>query len=463
MPRQTSFCFRPLHAAAVCVVALFFAGMAAGADADGAAGQSVSFSRDIAPILRAKCVACHNAEKSKGGYRLHTFADLAKPGDSGDVPVVSGKPARSKLHQVLITADADERMPQKDDPLPPVQIALMARWIEQGARFDGADPKAGLDSLVARVPHREPPAVYPRPVPVLALAFTPDGRELVASGYHEVTFWNPADGRLTRRVPQLPQQIQAITFSPASNVLAVCGGTPGVSGEVTLVDSQDPKRHRVLATGGDFFLCLAFSPDGRHLLAGGADNVIRVFEVASGRELKRLEIHADWVLGLAFAPDGKHFSSASRDKTARLFSTAGWELEETYDAHAQPVFAVAFARGGKRALSAARDHEIHAWTLTDAKKVFEIGGAGADVTRLACADDILFSVSANRVVRQHRVLDKQAELVRAYPAAADVIHALALDAASRRLATGSHDGTVRVFDVEKGALLREFVAAPAGR
>ncbi len=428
--------------------------------ADDASTAAVSFNRDIAPILRAKCVTCHNAEKSKGGYRLHTFGNLAKAGDSGDAPIVPGKPASSKLHQVLVTTDADERMPQKDDALPPAQIALFARWIEQGAKFDGADPKAGLDTLVVRAPHREPPAVYPRPVPVLALAFTPDGQELVASGYHEVTFWKPTDGRLTRRVSQLPQQIQAIAFSPISNVVAVCGGTPGVSGEVTLVDRRDPKRHHVLATGGDFFLCLAFSPDGRHLLAGGADNVIRVFDVATGRELKRLEIHADWVLGLAFAPDGKHFASASRDKTARLFSTASWELEETYDAHAQPVFAVAFARGGKRVLSGARDREIHAWAPADAKKVFEIGGSGADVTRLLCANDTLFSVSADGSVRQHRVVDKQAELIRAYPGAKDVVHALAFDAGMKRLAVGSHDGSVRVFDAEKGALLREFVAAP---
>lgn len=458
MPRQTSNSLLACHAAAVWC-ALWLAGIGLRA-ADGQTGAGASFSRDIAPILRAKCVTCHNAEKGKGGYRLHTYHDLLKPGESKEPPVVPGQPARSKLHALLVATDPDDRMPQKDDPLPPAQVALIDRWIAEGATFDGSDPKAVLESFAVRPPHPEPPAVYLRPVPLLALAFTPDGREIAASGYHEVTFWNVTNGSLVRRVRQLPQQIQAIAFSPVSNVVAICGGTPGLAGEVTLVDPAGVTPHRVLASAGDVVLCLAFSPDGRFLLAGGADNVIRVLEMSSGRELRRLEVHADWLLGLAFAPDGKQFASASRDKTARLFSAGNWELEETYDGHAQPVFTVAFARDGKRVLSGARDQEIHAWTPKDAKKVFEIDGFGSDVTRLLCVNDTLFSVSADRVVRQHRVEEKKAGLVRAYPAAADTVHAVAFDAASRRLATGGHDGMVRLYDSEQGGLTLEFTAAP---
>ena len=210
----------------VACIAAFLSTIALGA-AEAEGKVDVSFSRDIAPILRAKCVTCHNAEKAKGGYRLHSFAELMKAGESGDLPVAASVPARSKLHQVLVATDPDDRMPQKDDPLPPAQVALFARWIEQGAKFDGSDAKASLESLAVRKPHPEPPAAYKRPLPILALAFTPDGRELTASGYHEMTFWNVTNGSLARRIKQLPQQIQAIAFSPVSNVVAVCGGTPG--------------------------------------------------------------------------------------------------------------------------------------------------------------------------------------------------------------------------------------------
>ena len=456
MLRQTSF--SPIVVAAS--FALVFASLLTAADTSNA---PVSFRRDIAPILQAKCVTCHNAEKSKGGYRLHTFAELMKPGDSKELPVVARSTTKSKLHQLLVSKDSDDRMPQKDDPLPAAQVGLIARWIEQGATFDDPEPNAPLSSLAPPQTHPAAPEKYLRPVPLLALGFTPDGTALIAGGYHEITMWNVTNGALLRRVGNLPQQIHSLALSPSSNLLAVCGGTAGRYGEVLLLNPDSGSILRSLATASDVFLCLAFSPDGRQLLAGGADNSIRVFDTASGRELRRVEQHADWVMSLAFASDGKHFASASRDKTARLFSTASAELEETYDGHGQPVFAVSFSRNGKRVLSGARDREIHAWSTNDAKKVFELGGFGGDVLRLLTHEDQLFSVAADRIVRQHRIAEKGGELLRAFPASRDSVYSLAFHAATGRLASGGHDATVRIHDIESGKLLVEFIAAPGWR
>ncbi len=457
MPRQTSFSPIVVAASFALVFTNVFTATAETSNAP------VSFRRDVAPILQAKCLTCHNAEKSKGGYRLHTFAELMKAGDSKEAPVAAGSATKSKLHQLLIAKDADDRMPQKDDPLPADQVRLIARWIEQGAVFDGPDPNVLLASLAPPPKNPDAPQVYRRPVPVLALAFSAAGSEIIAGGYHEITLWNATNGALLRRIGNLPQQIHALAFSPSSNLLAVCGGTAGRSGEVLLLDPDSGKARRTLAISPDFFLCLAFSPDGGQLLTGGADNSIRVFDTAGGRELRRVEQHADWVMSLAFAPDGRHFASASRDKTARLFSTASAELEETYDGHGQPVFAVGFSRNGKRVLSGARDREIHAWSTNDAKKVFEMGGFGGDVLRLITHEDQIFSVAADRIVRQHRIAEKGGELVRAFPAPQDSVYSLALHAATGRLASGGHDGTVRIHDIESGKLLVEFIAVPGWR
>ena len=422
--------------------------------------DAVSFSKDIAPLLQAKCVTCHNAEKAKGGYRLHTFAELLKPGESKDAPVVPGDPAKSKLHQLLVSTDPDDRMPQKDDPLPPAQVQLIARWITQGARFDGSDPKALLSALSAPARHPDAPVRYARPVPILALAYHPDGAELAASGYHEVTIWNSTNGTLRRRIANAPQQIQSLAYTPDGKLLALCGGNPGRSGEIKLVHPHTGATLRTLATANDLFLTLAFSPDGQRLLAGGADNTIRLFEVATGKELYRLEQHADWVMSLAFAPDGKHFASASRDKTARYFEAKSGELEETYDGHGAPVFAVAFSADGKSVLSAGRDREIHAWSTKDARKLFEARGFEGDILRLIAQGEHLFSASADRHVRQHRLLEKKAELVRTYTGHRDTIYALAYHDGTKRLASGSYDGEVRVWDTGTSNTLLHFIAAP---
>ena len=154
---------------------LLLAGLAAGplAGTLSAASAGVSFTKDIAPILAKKCVTCHGPEKAKGNYQLHNFEMLLKPGASKATAVIPGQPAKSELFRLLVTSDADDRMPQKDDPLPKAQIALVEKWIQQGAKFDGPDAKAHLAALIPRVPYPNPPASYPQPVPVAAGWFYP--------------------------------------------------------------------------------------------------------------------------------------------------------------------------------------------------------------------------------------------------------------------------------------------------
>jgi hypothetical protein len=452
MPRQIR-----ISGAAVLRLALLAALPAHGADSGTAA--AVSFSKDIAPILQQKCVTCHDPKKAKGGYQLNTFAALLKPGKSGEPPFKASDPAGSHLFQLLIATDEDDRMPQKDDPLPAPQIALIERWIKDGARFDGPDPGATLASLFAPAVQPDPPVRYRRPVPILALAFSPDGGKLAASGYHEVTVWNPTNGTLVHRINNIARQTQALAYSPDGSMLAVGGGTPGRLGELKLVNSTTDSEARTLGVTTDCLLALNFSPDGKRIVAGGADNAIRLYDVATGREERHIEQHADWIIGLAFSPDGAHFASASRDKTARLFETKTGELEETYDGHSQPVFGIAFSHDGKRIFSAGRDREVHAWNIKDAKKVFEFGGAGGEVLRILVADEQLFSCAAD-TVRQHKLAGKKAELVRTYAGHRDVVYALAHHAPTKRLASGSFDGEVRLWDAESGISITNFIAAP---
>src|SRR5438552_5699348 len=85
--------------------------------------ELVSFKLDIAPVLNRKCVTCHGSEKSKSKYRLDSFERLMTPGESKELPITPGDPSHSKLYQLITATDPDDRMPQKDDPLPEAQIA----------------------------------------------------------------------------------------------------------------------------------------------------------------------------------------------------------------------------------------------------------------------------------------------------------------------------------------------------
>ena len=100
-----------------------------------AAGKAIVFKDVVLPILEAKCVSCHGAEKAKGKLRMHTFADAMKGGGDGPTTIVAGKPDDSlALVRIALPNDDDEHMPPSDETqLTKAEIALLKWWIAEGA------------------------------------------------------------------------------------------------------------------------------------------------------------------------------------------------------------------------------------------------------------------------------------------------------------------------------------------
>ncbi len=426
--------------------------------APAAAPAPVSFVKDVAPILVAKCQACHAAADPKGDYQLTTFELLMKPGASSAAAVTPGKADDSELLRLISSTDKDERMPKDGDPLAAEQVALVKRWIEEGAKFDGPDPKAVLGSIVPRLPHPDPPEAYRVPVPVTALAFRPDGQELAVSGYREITIWNPATGALVRRIKNVPQRTLGLAYSPDGKLLAAAGGTPGQSGEVTLYDPAQGTVVRQLGAMSDVDWGVAFNPAGNRLAACGADRSIRFYDVASGKEERVIEDHADWVMAVAWNHDGTRLASASRDKTSKLFDATTGESLVTYPGHGEQVFGVAFTADGSQVLSTGRDKKVHVWKTADAAKAAEIGGFGQEVYDIVVEAGQIFCSSADKTARQFEAGERKH--VRNYEGHTDWVYSLSYNDATKRLATGSFDGEVRVWNTADGALVTAFKAAP---
>jgi WD40 repeat protein len=264
----------------------------------------VSFSRDVAPILVRRCLGCHDNKKTEGRYALHTFERFMKPGESEELAVVPGNPDKSYLFQKLVESDADLRMPQEDSALATEQIATIRQWIKDGARFDGSDPASHLSTLLPARVHPKAPAVYRVPIPIFALKFSPDGKSLVTGGWHELLVRDTDTGKLLRRIPGMPQRVQKISISPNQQTVAVCGGAPGEYGEIRLIPAaalfgidKDVSDSSVttLPAWEDVILDAQLTPDGRRLVAGGADNSVRCYDIASGTEVWQTRQHADWV------------------------------------------------------------------------------------------------------------------------------------------------------------------------
>lgn len=444
----------------------------------------VSFINDIAPIFKENCFACHDAKKRKGKLDMTTFESLRKGGDNDD-PIMPGKPDDSLLVE-LIASKGARRMPPKEsgDPLPAEKVALVKRWIAEGAKLDtGLQAKADLlRELRLRWKPPVPPAAYKFPVNVTALAFTPDNKKLVVGGHHELTVWDIVTGKLEKRLATRAERAKAMVFLHDGK-LAVAGGRPGQEGDVKVYDLNGGQPKVVdgvavldgvnykavllkeLLESDDEVLCLALSADGKKLACGGCDRMVNVWDLSGGyanaKLEQKVENHADWVLGVAFSPDGKHLLTASRDKTAKVWDLEKKESVVTFPDHQNSVYGVAVKADGKVAFSVGADKQLRAWNVAaEGKQIRATGGHGNEIFKVLYVNGKapqLLTCSADNTVR---VWGENGAAVKTLSGHTDWVYALAVSADGTLAASGTWNGEVKVWKLADGSSVASFNASP---
>lgn len=102
---------------------------------EGSVTGRVDFSRDIRPIFNQSCTSCHGGVRQKNGVSFIYREEALGVGKSGRPTIVPGHPERSELIARLTATDPEARMPYHAPPLLPQQIALLKRWIKEGAQW----------------------------------------------------------------------------------------------------------------------------------------------------------------------------------------------------------------------------------------------------------------------------------------------------------------------------------------
>jgi WD40 repeat protein len=448
------------------------------------AKRPISFIKDVAPILKENCFACHDSKKRKGKLDMTTYESLRKGGDKDD-PIVPGQPDDSLLLD-LVTGKGGVRMPPKDsgEALPPAKIAILEQWIKEGAKLDeGLSPKADLvRELRARWQPPAPPRSYHFPEKVTAVVFTPDNQKLVVGGHHELLVYDVNAAKLEKRIRTRAERTYALAFLPDGSLVAA-GGRPGQEGDVRVyqIDAGQPKVEdgvafldgvndkavmiKQLLDADDSVLCLAVSGDGKKLASGGCDRMIHVWDIAAGvgqaKEEQAIENHADWVMGVAFSPDGTHLLSASRDKTAKVWDLKAKESLLTFNDHQNGVYGVAIKPDGKFGFSVGEDGQLRRWNATgEGKQVPPTGGHSKPAFRVLYhpKQPLLATCCADHAVRLWNP-DTMAA-VKTLAGHTDWVYALAFSPDGNLLASGSWNGEVKVWKVADGAVVKAFNGSP---
>jgi WD40 repeat protein len=471
-----------------------------GANEAAAKPASVSYARDVLPILQANCHGCHQPAKTSGGMEMTAFNRLVAGGESGAPAIVPGKPDESNL-VALITPDGGEAaMPQGKTPLADSEIALIRRWIEEGARDD--TPLNSTPTIDA-----DHPPIYSGPPVITSLDWSPDGTLLAIAGFHEVLLHKADGSGLIARLVGMSERIESVRFSPDGTKLAVTGGRPGRMGEVQIWNVADRALLVSIPVTHDSVFGESWSPDGKRVAFGGTDKSVRVVDAETGEQVLFQTAHDDWVLGTAFSVDGGHLVSVGRDMTAKLIEvptqrfvdnitsiTPGALKGGIQSVVRHPLRDEVLFGGADGMPKIYRMHRVTARVIGDDANLLwelpplpgrifsvDITGDGATIAagssldghgyvntyRMAPSPTIPAEVQAilnkpdiNRSGDERSSLQKHFEKGVQSLAKIEVaeggVYAIALSPNGDRVAAAGGDGSVRLFDSQSGSLLTSF-------
>jgi WD40 repeat protein len=186
------------------------------------------------------------------------------------------------------------------------------------------------------------------------LTFLSNGTDLATEG----EIWDLARQRKLRDLPSTRGWVQGLAFSAQGQYLAAaCSGSVGV-----LQAAEYNLKWDLLTKDGDY-RCLAISPDGRLLAAGGQDGSVRIWDVPSRHELTRLPQGTGMVLGIAFTPDGKALVTGTIDGVVKVWEVARAQERAAFNWEIGAVRAVAFSPDGMTAAAGGFDNRVLLWDM----------------------------------------------------------------------------------------------------
>jgi WD40 repeat protein len=274
--------------------------------------------------------------------------------------------------------------------------------------------------------------------------------------------------------------VTCLAYAPGGKSVATGGG----EGSVRIWDAQTGKELlRVNAHAGPIS-SIAYSPGGDLLVSGGGDTMlfsrmlsdgdrtVRVWDVATGRELRSFKGHEKGVTSVAFSPDGKSVASGSQDGTVRVWNLAGGQELAALEGYKGGIVSVFFSPDGRSLLTVDAGHQIRRREISGGYETLRIplqGRVGkwpnGDFSNLSLSSDGLRIVSVDGIFVDRTVRLWDAATGREIPTAwkrepgghDQFLYAGLLSPDGRSLATRGGAGALQLWSVATGRKLLDFV------
>lgn len=264
------------------------------------AAEELDYYRDVYPFLKANCISCHNKTTAKADLNMETPELMIKGGENGP-SIIPGKGAESLIVQASLHTNDMEMPPPNNKSgavnLIPEQIAILKKWIDQGAKGSVMEERAVvLQAFSASID------------PIYTVALTRDGRYVACGRSNHIYVYDLATRQFIAQLSDPAEKsgaahralVQSLAFSPDGTRLAsgsyrevkiwkLAEGKPTTSGEKSSSAPANADLVKKIAAAGKLtVLNSAMSADGKQVVTGCADGSVRVWDVASTKQLAEM-------------------------------------------------------------------------------------------------------------------------------------------------------------------------------
>ncbi|ACK68582.1 WD-40 repeat protein [Gloeothece citriformis PCC 7424] len=306
---------------------------------------------------------------------------------------------------------------------------------------------------------------------VNSVSISPDGKTLASgSGDNTIKLWNLETGEQIRTLKGHEETVTSVSFSPDGKTLA----SWSYDKTIKLWNLETGQEIRTL-TGHDYYVnSVSFSPDGKIWASGSVDKTIKLWNLETGQEIRTLTGHDYYVNSVSFSPDGKTLASGSQDGTIKVWNLETGKEIRTLKGHDNSVNSVSFSpippspvtKGGAGGIlaSGSNDGTIKLWNLESGQEIRTLQGHDYSVRSVSISPDgkTLASWSWDKTIKLWNL--KTGKEIRTLTGYDSYVNSVSFSpippspvtkgGAGRILASGSQDGTIKLWNLESGTEIR---------
>jgi WD40 repeat protein len=199
-------------------------------------------------------------------------------------------------------------------------------------------------------------------------------------------------------------------------------------------------------------VAMSVSRSGDRVLSAGNDGTVRLWDLETCKELRRMEGTSGQSWGVAFSPDGKHALAGGQSGHLSLFDVATGKMVRSLPNHPQAMRSVVFTPDGRRALSACYDNILRFWNVETGTEIRSYKGHTASIMSVACAPSGKIAATGSLIGDcTVRLWDldggKEVHVLKGHT---ERVMGVAFTPDSKKVVSSAWDGTVRIWDVATG-------------